>query len=240
VDRQHIVAEIVRTAEQNGGAPLGRARFFEATGIRETDWSGIHWARWSDALAEAGFPANEMQAALEDDYLLERYALLVQDMGRLPVEAELKLARRSDATFPSHNTFRRLGSRREFLLKVAEYCRARDDLNDVASLCEAKALTLPQKTVEPFRAAAGVHGFVYLIKAGRYYKLGKTNAVGRRERELAIQLPEKSQTVHSIRTDDPAGIEAYWHKRFEARRKNGEWFELTAADVSAFRRRKFM
>ena len=83
-------------------------------------------------------------------------------------------------------------------------------------------------------------GYVYLIKSGRYYKVGKTNAMGRREYELAIQLPEKATTVHTIKTDDPAGIEAYWHRRFDPKRKNGEWFDLDAADIAAFRRRKFM
>ena len=83
-------------------------------------------------------------------------------------------------------------------------------------------------------------GFVYLIRSGRFYKIGKTNSAGRRERELAIRLPEKAATVHVTRTDDPNGIEAYWHKRFEAKQKNGDWFELAADDVKAFRRRKFM
>ena len=240
MDRQHIVAEIARTAEQNGGAPLGRARFFQETGIRETDWSGIYWARWSDALAEAGYPANQMQGALGDDHLLNKYATLVHEMGRLPVEAELKLQRREDPSFPSHNTFRRLGSRREFLLKVAEYCRSHDRFADVADICDAKAQSLPDRQHHGPAATDEVFGFVYLIQSGPNYKIGRTNAVGRRERELAIQLPDKSRTVHSIPTDDPAGIEAYWHQRFASRRKNGEWFALTSADVSAFKRRRFM
>nr|WP_157817976.1 GIY-YIG nuclease family protein [Candidatus Thiodictyon syntrophicum] len=77
---------------------------------------------------------------------------------------------------------------------------------------------------------------MYLMKSGKYYKIGRTNAIGRREYELAIQLPEKPTKIHEIKTDDPVGIEAYWHKRFESRRLNGEWFNLTPQDTAAFKR----
>jgi hypothetical protein len=38
--KEHILREILRTAEANGGAPLGRATFFRATGIKDADWEG--------------------------------------------------------------------------------------------------------------------------------------------------------------------------------------------------------
>jgi hypothetical protein len=83
-------------------------------------------------------------------------------------------------------------------------------------------------------------GYVYLLKVSRHFKIGRSSSFERRSRQLAIQLPERAETVHVIRTDDPVGIELYWHRRFEAKRKNGEWFELSAEDVKAFRRRKLM
>jgi hypothetical protein len=54
MDREYIIAEIRRTAQEDGGVPLGRDRFTAQTGIRISDWSARFWVRWGDALLEAG------------------------------------------------------------------------------------------------------------------------------------------------------------------------------------------
>ena len=79
-------------------------------------------------------------------------------------------------------------------------------------------------------------GEVYLFKSGRYYKIGKTNDTVRRGREIKIQLPERVNLIHSIKTDDPGGIEAYWHRRFDSKLMQGEWFDLNSSDIKAFKR----
>jgi len=109
----------------------------------------------------------------------------------------------------------------------------------VITICEPIAAESSPRT-EKASMPQVVEGFVYLIKSGRHYKIGRSNSAGRREYELAIQLPDKATKVHEIRTDDPAGIEAYWHNRFAVKRRGGEWFDLDASDVNAFKRRKFM
>lgn len=239
--KEHILSEIRRTAAENGGAPLGVDRFFSETGIKESGWRGKFWVRWSEAVKDAGFQPNERTLARASDDLLERLAALVGELGRFPVMAEIRIKARSDPEFPNHKTFRRFGGKRELAAKLEKFCRDRGQ-SDLADLCAAAAKADDADDGERVHeeAATGELGYVYLMKSGRYYKIGRTNALGRREYELAIQLPETAKLIHSIKTDDPEGIEAYWHRRFHDRRKNGEWFELTSQDLAAFRRRKFM
>jgi hypothetical protein len=83
-------------------------------------------------------------------------------------------------------------------------------------------------------------GYVYLLKSGKYYKIGKTNKPDQRLYEIGLQLPEKIHPIHSIETDDPSGIEAYWYNRFRKNQLEGEWFNLNANEIKIFKRRKFL
>jgi Meiotically up-regulated gene 113 len=239
IDKEHILSEIRRTAEENGGRALGLLRFSAETGIRKTDWSGRYWARWGDALREAGLEGNQLQARIDDQYVILRLIEETRRLGHFPTGLELRLRRREDRTLPSDSVFERLGSKAMRVRLLSEYCHEHPEFADVFDLV-APLLEQSEANSDTDSKEAIEYGSVYLLKSGRYYKLGRTNSFGRRQREIELQLPEQASTVHVIQTDDPPGIEGYWHKRFADRRKNGEWFELNQVDVSAFKRRKFM
>jgi hypothetical protein len=94
------------------------------------------------------------------------------------------------------------------------------------------------------RRAKLVSGYVYLFRygaSGRHFKIGMSDDVQRRNNQLSKMNPGQVRVVHIIETDDPRGIEAYWHSRFADRRLRDkkEIFALTPEDVAAFKRRKY-
>jgi len=237
--KEQILSEILRCAEDNDGVPLGRSRFAAVTGIKQSDWLGRYWARWSDAVTEAGFAPNEFQGARSEGALLVALAHLTRTLGHFPTYAELKMQRRQDSRFPSAATFNRLGNRSERVVALREHCEGSSNYADVLVLL-GDAPTAASSPDEPERAdsADPSPGVVYLLKVGKHYKIGRTNDASRRSREINLQLPEAAERIHAIRTDDAVGIERYWHQRFADRRLNGEWFLLSKADVAAFKRWK--
>jgi len=239
MDKLHILREIKRIAVANGGRAPGRLVFERETGIKQSDWYPHLWLRWSEALAEAEYAPNQLQTKLSDDVLMQKYIGLARELGKLPVVGEIRRKAKSDKSFPSHTVFNRFGGKERLIEAVVNYCQDKPGFEDVLTLCAERKPPSGRGTEAGREAASKVAvGFVYLMKSGRHYKIGRTNSVGRRGSELAIKIPVPPKTIHSIETDDPVGVEAYWHKRFNDRQGEGEWFELSPEDVRAFKRWK--
>ena len=240
--RDEIVDEIRRTAASSGGRPLGRGRFREATGI--TDYAvAQYWATYGDAVRDAGLEPNVLLGALDHQAVLIQLIELVRTLGHVPTANELRRARASDPSFPTTGVFERLGSKDARVATALDLCHELGGYDDVASVL---ALYLEERRAMPVALQSGgtsqasvTYGFMYLARGHRgEYKIGRTNLVDRRVAELGVTSPVELKLVHEIKTDDPAGVEAYWHRRFEGKRMRGEWFRLTSQDVVAFRRWK--
>jgi len=238
--KEHILSEIKRTAKANGGVALGWRRFEDEAGIRYADWYGKFWTRWGDAVREAGFEPNRMTKAYSDAFLLEKLALLTRSLKRVPVEGDLLLVANDDPKFPSLKTFRRFGRKSLRVSRMISFCESNPEYDDVAVLWRQIVVKGESSDSEENGVPLERVGYVYLLKHGsrREYKIGRTYHPVRRAGEMGIQLPEKLQPIHYIKTDDPAGIESYWHARFAEKRKEGEWFALTADDVRSFKQWK--
>lgn len=238
--KDQILAEIKRLAVANGGVPPGMGEFKAHTGVRREDWLGIHWRSWGDAVREAGFAPNTPPPRIEETELLRRYALLIRELGHSPARVDLRLKKRRDQTFPSHTTFvNHFGSYPAIRTRAYAFCLDNADLTDVAELLAPSVEQESDPATPPVELRSQT-GYVYLVQHGSRseYKIGKTFNPLRREGEIRLQLPEKLKPIHYIETDDPTGVEEYWHRRFAVKRKEGEWFALDREDISAFKRWK--
>ncbi len=241
MDKKHIIDEIIRAANENNGVPLGIGKFERLTGIKFSDWYGIYWTKFGDAVKEAGFKPNKLQSAYDQNVLIEHVISLIREIKRFPTSGEIRLKAHTAKEFPSHSVFRRLGKKSEMVQKILNYCKINPGYEDVIDICEGVLASsqVEEKKIDS-KEAEPQFSYVYLMKSGRYYKIGKSDCVEKRNYEIGIKLPEESAIIHKIKTDDPFGIEEYWHKRFKDKRKGGEWFDLSSSDVKAFRRRTFM
>jgi Meiotically up-regulated gene 113 len=159
-------------------------------------------------------------------------------LNRPPVIGEIRRKAGIDKSFPAHTVFNRFGGKKKLIQAVVAYCQNKPDYQDILVICAVSDALRGHSNISDTAHTKVLVGFVYLMKSGRHYKIGRTSSIARRGGELTVKIPVPPKTIHSIETDDPVGVEAYWHKRFVDKRGEGEWFELTTEDVNAFRRWK--
>jgi hypothetical protein len=232
MQKEEILAEIRRTAKENGGKPIGKVRFERITGIKEYDWSR-YWARYSDAQREAGFKPNSLTVAYGDEYLIGKLIGIIRELKKFPTKNELQMMKHKDPSLPARTTFEGLGNKNQVLTKILAYCSSKPEFADVVELLgDIEIASDVADSTDDIK-----YGFVYLVRGHPgEYKIGRTNLIDRRLSELGATASIEQELMWEIKTDDPSGIEAYWHRRFQDKRMKGEWFKLSPADVKTFKR----
>ena len=239
MEKKQILDMIRRIAEADSGKAPGSQRFESETGIKKADWYPKYWLRWGDAVREAGCESNLFSTSYDPEVLIRKYIDLIRELQSFPIEGQLMVKRKGDKTFPDRSAFKRLGPKSQRAARVLEYCRTHEGFEDIVPFC-AQAITVRPLDAGEESTEGHSLGYVYLVRHGarREYRIGRTNNPIRREGEISIELPEQLEPVHRIKTDDPAGVEHYWHVRFAEKRKNGKWFSLSTEDVRAFKKCK--
>jgi hypothetical protein len=232
--KNDFLAKIRLAAAQHGGR-IGLRAFCQETGLPEKQHVQFGFANWNDAVRAAGLASSTFFRPRSDERsVVQAVVGLVSRLNKWPSENELTLERQRDKTFPSLQVIRRLSRSGSLPEKIAAYCPTLPNLAAVLTIVSGRT----GAGAEPTDDLA--HGYVYLFRHGtrREFKIGKTRNPLRREGQVDVELPQQIEPIHKIKTDDPSGVESYWHRRFETKRLKGEWFELSPADVRAFQRWK--
>lgn len=230
--RLRIVARIHEITAENDGTPPGLEQFAKKSGIKRSLYIGRIWARWGEALREAGFAPNEPNRRLDDDEMLAAVAGVARLLGRVPSVSDLKVYRAAGHDLPCPSAYTsHFGNKQGMLRCLKRWSAASAERADIAAM-------LPDIPYLP-DAKAQIRGGVYLLRCGRAFKIGCSRTPDQRTGNLQRGLPLSAKLVHVIDTDDPYGVESYWHRRFAAKRVRGEWFRLASEDVAAFRAMRF-
>jgi hypothetical protein len=75
-------------------------------------------------------------------------------------------------------------------------------------------------------------GYIYLVKASNYYKIGLSKQPQVRFSQIGLQLPFPFQVLHIISAGNMYEAEAKLHQKYIHKRLNGEWFSLSDSEVA--------
>jgi hypothetical protein len=237
MERSELIRRIREVAKRRGEG-IGSEAFSQEAGISSYELK-LH-GRWNDLKREAGLATRDfMKPKLPTGQVIEALARIMIRDRAWPTRLDLQRARRRDRSMPDWRVFESVRDEPEFFENLLKLCAERAEFRDLIEVVKSQAAA--RLDAPPVDVSARVRGYVYMMRSGRRYKIGRTNSPSRRHREVKIDLPDPTSIVHTIETDDPSGIEEYWHKRFaEKRVRETEFFELSQSDVAAFKRRRYM
>jgi hypothetical protein len=104
------------------------------------------------------------------------------------------------------------------------------DMENIAFAPNARAAAVARRL-----PTVAIPGYVYVIRSEYGYKIGKTVNLKTRTRLFEVRLPFPITLEHYAWFEDYSAAERDFHEMFRDKRKEGEWFDLDAADLKRIR-----
>lgn len=129
------------------------------------------------------------------------------------------------------------GLSKESISSMWPYLYERRCITQVSNGLHALFLPEREEKYEVVRSESGGEreaspGTVYLLKSGKYYKIGLTRQrIESRVKQLQRGVPYTIEIVRTHIVNDPEATEGHLHARLADRRKAGEWFDLVRDDI---------
>ena len=204
------VMQRVRALATERGGHVSFNVFVVETGINGQWLRGqVWWTGWNSLLTEIGIKTREFSVPRTPvARIVEAVAGLIEREERWPTQDDLRRERVRDCSFPSLKVIKPIlksGALAKLIVELA----ATSGQFTAASLIARKYQPADESFVD-VGLGEKVKGYVYLLRSGRSYKIGKSNDPSRRYREVRLELPDETHQVQTIPTDDPTGIESYW------------------------------
>lgn len=138
ISKEEILVELRKFVVVNNGMIPGERTFVAATRIKQSAWKGKYWARWTDAVREAGYDPNAMTPKIPDEGILEGLAAFITKLGHFPVRDEINMQARTALGFPVWQTIKkRYGGMPQTAAALLEFSRKTAN-TALAGLCEAR------------------------------------------------------------------------------------------------------
>lgn len=129
-------------------------------------------------------------------------------------------------------------------LSHKEWEQVKEDIDEFYETYTKDAIIVANKEFEEYKDSLIPEGFtkvsskknnpsyLYVIKAGKYYKIGYTSKLESRMKSIQTGNYNKIELIKKFFLYNYSEVERVLHEEFDEGRKVGEWFDLSEDDLN--------
>jgi len=240
--REDVLSKIKEWSRENGDSTPSEKVFFEYAGIGIHDLKKLGWSYYGALVKEAGLKPNKFdKTKYSKKNLTDLFINTIREENKWPTRGELDVKHYHNQNFPNYATFvNQLGLTGDIARSILDQVKYKKGFEDIEKICSLVAEKYKKDEIgrNDHQTVGEVYMFKY-VNQSQPIKVGRSNDSFRRGIELSAGAHDRLELIYNIKTDDPEGIEKYWHNRFRRFGREelaNEWFKLKPDDIKAFKR----